>query len=93
MSRENFENIGGPELTLVKTPLEEKMEQLALMRNKKGVLELKRKQPRNPAEGGGGDKLNAEYDQVSELIEQIEADIATIKADEAARLEQKFKIH
>jgi hypothetical protein len=89
MSRENFEQDGSPELTLVKTPLEEKMDQLALMRNRKGVLELKRKHSLSPSET---DKVNAEYEQVSALVEEIEADLSKLKAEEAERLEKKFKI-
>ncbi len=88
MSKENFNIESNPELTLVKTPLEEKMEQLALIRKKKGVLELKKKQPTTPTEG---DKINAEYEQVSALVAEIEADVEKLKLEEKNRLDQKFK--
>jgi hypothetical protein len=86
MSKENFER--GPAEEREKTDLETKVDQLSMMRKKKALLELKRKVPMPISEG---EKINAEYGQVCELIDAIEKDIDLTKENERVRLEKKFE--
>lgn len=87
MFKESFER-GTGEQSAEKTELEKKIDQLMLMRKKKIALEAQKKVPVLESEA---ERINNEYEDVSELIGLIERDIDTMKEAEKSRLEAKFE--